>query len=91
MYRITLKRSPLKLPSTKLGSVKALGLKKTTGSVSFMPVNAITAGKILSVKELLKVELVEAGAKEQEKLAKQRRRDTDKGWHKIPSAPPADA
>lgn len=86
LYRITLRRSPLKLPSNKLANVKALGLRKTTGSVSFAPVTPAIAGKILSVKELLKVELVDAEQQRQELERKQTRKDTDKGWSKVSSS-----
>lgn len=86
LYRITLRRSPLKLPSNKLANVKALGLKKTTGSVSFAPVTPAIAGKILSVKELLKVELVSAAEQQQELERKRTRKETEKGWVKVDAA-----
>lgn len=86
MYRLTLRRSPIKLPSKKLLNVKALGLRKTTGSVSFMPVTPSVAGKILEVKELLKVELVDAGAQERETQWKKLAKEVNKGWSKVAEA-----
>ncbi|KZT59184.1 hypothetical protein CALCODRAFT_493985 [Calocera cornea HHB12733] len=60
-YKVTLMRSALGLPSFARETLAALGLKKRT-SVVYHPFSATTAGQILRVKELVKVENVPTSA-----------------------------
>jgi len=57
-WRITLKRSGIGLPSKKLETLEALGLKKRF-QTTYKPVNPQIAGQLLRVKELVQLELVE--------------------------------
>lgn len=66
-FRITLLRSSIGLPERTRGVLAALGLRRRTQTV-FHPVSPQFAGMILKVKELVRVEEVEAAlSKEQVK------------------------
>ncbi|KAI9144900.1 hypothetical protein BKA69DRAFT_1051991 [Paraphysoderma sedebokerense] len=54
-FKVTLLRSTIGLPRATRKTVTALGLKKPH-SVVYQPVNPSTAGSILKLKEILKVE-----------------------------------
>lgn len=58
-YKVTLKRSTIGLPEDVRAASKTLGLFKLH-QTSYKPVNASTAGLILKLKELVKVELVDS-------------------------------
>jgi large subunit ribosomal protein L30 len=57
-FRITLHRSAIGLPERTRGVLAALGLRKRCQTV-FKPVTPDSAGMILKVKELVKVEEVD--------------------------------
>lgn len=83
LYRITLRRSPIGLPKTYLKNIKALGLRKTTGSVSYKPVKHTWAGMILRIKELVKVELTTAEQLEKDTKEAAARKQREIGWVKL--------
>jgi ribosomal protein L30 len=58
-FRITLMRSGIGLPKRTQGVLKALGLRKRMRTV-FYPVTPEVAGQIMKVKELIKVDEVDA-------------------------------
>lgn len=72
-FRITLMRSGIGLPKRTQGVLKALGLRKRMKTV-FYPVTPEVAGQIMKVKELIKVEEVDA-PKSKEELCMERRPD----------------
>ncbi|EJU04621.1 hypothetical protein DACRYDRAFT_34918, partial [Dacryopinax primogenitus] len=72
-YRITLMRSALGLQSYARDTLAALGLKKRMQHV-YHPFSATTAGQILRVKELVKVENVPASAVKTKQEERQERR-----------------
>lgn len=72
-FRITLMRSGIGLPKRTQGVLKALGLRKRMKTV-FYPVTPEVAGQIMKVKELIKVEEVDA-PKSKEELHQERRPD----------------
>lgn len=72
-FRITLMRSGIGLPKRTQGVLKALGLRKRMKTV-FYPVTPEVAGQIMKVKELIKVEEVDA-PKSKEELSMERRPD----------------
>ena len=79
-YKITLKRSSIGLPKRAAQTIKALGLNKSTGSITHQPVTPTVAGKILTVKELVRVELTDSEARAKaDQLAKERKR-REVGW-----------
>lgn len=82
-YKVFLNRSPLKMGKEVQRTVKALGLRKTTGSVAHVPVNADTAGRILRIKELVKVALTDEASILREQKEAIERRERMKGWVKI--------
>lgn len=86
LYKITLHRSPIGLPQKTHRVIKALGLKKTTQNVAFKPVEPVWAGMILKAKEILKVEVVDEGYVERQKIEQKERRDRMKGWVKVGDA-----
>lgn len=57
-FRITLIRSAIGLPSKSARVLRALGLRKRMATV-FHPVNQVTAGQIMRVKELVAVSEVD--------------------------------
>lgn len=57
-YKITLKRSVIGLPEDTRAATKTLGLFRLH-QTTYKPVNAGTAGLILKLKELVKVELID--------------------------------
>jgi large subunit ribosomal protein L30 len=60
-----LKRSGIGLPSAKLQTLEALGLKKRF-QTTYKPVNPQIAGQLLRVKELLDLQLVEEPVSKEE-------------------------
>ena len=64
-WRITLKRSGIGLPSAKLDTLYALGLRKRF-QTTYKPVNPQVAGQLLRVKELVQLELVEEAETKEE-------------------------
>lgn len=64
-YKVTLKRSTIGLPGDVRAASKTLGLFKLH-QTTYQPVNASTAGLILKLKELVKVELVDSIPTKQE-------------------------
>ena len=60
-FKITLLRSAISLGSRKKGTLESLGIHRRMQTV-FHPHSPEFAGKILAVKELVRVENVEAGA-----------------------------
>ncbi|KAF9214943.1 39S ribosomal protein L33, mitochondrial [Podila verticillata] len=55
-YKVTQTRSLIGVPKTTIKVLKSLGLGRKIGRPVFQPHNAAAAGKILKVKELVKVE-----------------------------------
>lgn len=86
LYKVTLRRSPIGLPQKTHRVIKALGLKKTTRSVAFKPIEPVWAGMILKAKEILKVEVVDEGYVERQKLEAKEKRERLKGWVKVDQA-----
>ena len=76
-FRITLLRSPIGLPYSTTGVLKALGLRKRMATV-FHPVTPSTAGQIMRVKELVDVKEVEKRMSKDEVHA---RRVPERGWY----------
>jgi ribosomal protein L30 len=71
-WKITLKRSGIGLPSAKLDTLYALGLRKRF-QTTYKPVNPQIAGQLLRVKELVQLKLVdEVETKEAMKEARRR-------------------
>ncbi|KAJ2852518.1 hypothetical protein IWW36_000146 [Coemansia brasiliensis] len=58
LWKITLKRSPIGLHPNTRENARVLGLTRC-GHVVFRPVSNELAGKILKIKEIVKVELVD--------------------------------
>jgi ribosomal protein L30 len=77
-WKITLMRSGIGLPKRRNDTLVALGLRRRFRTV-YKPVNPQIAGKLLRVKELVKVDLV----KDEEVLTKEEmreRRRSEKGY-----------
>ncbi|KAF9194698.1 39S ribosomal protein L33, mitochondrial [Haplosporangium sp. Z 767] len=55
-YKVTQTRSLIGVPKSTIKVLKSLGLGRKLGRPVFQPHNASAAGKILKVKELVKVE-----------------------------------
>ncbi|KAG0348624.1 39S ribosomal protein L33, mitochondrial [Podila humilis] len=55
-YKVTQTRSLIGVPKSTIKVLKSLGLGRKIGRPVFQPHNAAAAGKILKVKELVKVE-----------------------------------
>ncbi|KAG0050026.1 39S ribosomal protein L33, mitochondrial [Gryganskiella cystojenkinii] len=55
-YKVTQTRSLIGVPKSTIKVLKSLGLGRRIGRPVFQPHNASAAGKILKVKELVKVE-----------------------------------
>jgi len=72
-FRITLNRSAIGLPKRTRGVLMALGLRRRTQTV-FHPVSAQVGGMLMKVKELVRVEEVEA-AKTRAEVRAERRPD----------------
>ncbi|KAI0393206.1 hypothetical protein F5Y17DRAFT_433262 [Xylariaceae sp. FL0594] len=70
-FRITLHRSAIGLPERTRGVLAALGLRKRCQTV-FKPVNPDSAGMIMKVKELVRVEEVERALSTKELRAERR-------------------
>lgn len=70
-FKVTLHRSAIGLPKRTQGVLAALGLRKRS-SVVFHPVSAHMAGMIMKVKELVRVEEVEAPMSKRELAASRR-------------------
>lgn len=69
-FRITLHRSSIGLPERTRGVLRALGLRRRAQTV-FQPVSRQSAGMILKVKEIVRVEEVaEAMTKQQLKASR---------------------
>jgi len=83
LYKITLIRSPIGLPQKIHKTVKALGLKKTTQSIAYKPVDAVWAGMILRCKEIVKVELVGQEEMFKKQAEKREKKDLAKGWTRL--------
>lgn len=67
-YRITQKRSTIGLPKKLRNTAMSMGLKRR-GNVIYQKVNAANAGQILTLKELLEVQVVDkALTREEERL-----------------------
>ncbi|PRT55420.1 54S ribosomal protein L33, mitochondrial [Wickerhamiella sorbophila] len=67
-YRVTQVRSTIGLPKKLRNTALAMGLKKR-GNVVYQKVNAANAGQILTLKELVDVQLVDqALTREEERL-----------------------
>jgi large subunit ribosomal protein L30 len=67
-YRIRAIRSTIGLPKAMKDRCQALGLRRR-GAVVYQPVNPAIAGQILSVKELVNVQLVDKALTRQEEQA----------------------
>jgi ribosomal protein L30 len=83
LYKITLRRSPIGLPKTYMRNIKALGLRKTTGSVSYRPVARSWAGMILRIKELVKVELTTEEKVDRAEVEAAARKQREVGWVRV--------
>lgn len=71
-YRVTQKRSIIGLPKKLRETAFALGLKRR-GSIVYCQVNQANSGQILTLKELLEVQIVDKPlTKEDERLLKRR-------------------
>jgi ribosomal protein L30 len=76
-FRITLHRSAIGLPERTRGVLAALGLRRRNQTV-FHPVHPQFAGMILKVKELVRVQEVDAALTKAEVKAE---RTPDKGFY----------
>lgn len=71
-FRVTQKRSVIGLPKRLRETALALGLKKR-GRITYHPVNRENAGQILTLKELVEVQIVDKPLeRHQETLLKRR-------------------
>lgn len=77
-WKVTLMRSGIGLPKRRNDTLIALGLRKRFRTV-YKPVNPQTAGLLLRVKELIKVELVKENEIVTIEEMKERRK-SDKGY-----------
>jgi len=75
-WKVTLMRSGIGLPKRRNDTLVALGLRKRFRTV-YKPVNPQTAGLLLRVKELVKLELVDEVETKEEMKAK---RKPEKGY-----------
>lgn len=84
VFKVTLMRSAIGLTPGVRATVKALGFKRRLQSV-YQPVGQASIGKILRVKELVKVETMTEQQKLQEIMEKQRPRSDKRGYSVVGS------